>query len=985
MGLWRFIFRHRRAAGQRGRLGILVGLLVALVMVIVQGLDGLAALERMLLDGRFKYFSHFTPPPSDRVVHIDIDDESLQRTGRWPWARRDMARVVDELRRAGAAVIALDILFPEPQQPRFETAAPKAFTAGSNAEGDAGIDVNQVVRIDDDAVLADAFTKAGNIFLAIESKPADPPDPLMRRAMAHLGTDPSIDLDTLARHLTLTKEQKQQVGDRLPGLKRQVMRKALYDLLDRPDPLSFEQCRAELLPNVPAHVSESTDLDAMKEEYERARSTLLLSGLMPMRGEVARPFSAASDPLVPILPLAAATSGVGFVTYRADPDGVVRSVPTWVTYRDRLYPQLALAVACRYLDVALEDVVIQSDAVIIPDAHWPDSDERRTVRIPLLDAHTRAGERELPAQVLVPWPSSAPHWAYLYDPKGTEPKQHYPIGRLHDLSRMRDAIPHNQNQVDQAVLATAETIMPDKVEAYEHLLAGRPDAAAPTERIDEWTQQRDRLRTDVMAEGRFYLDEFNAVADDELLAEDRPIYDVLRRAVPAGEEALRRIQHNQRQIDDEQAKFQRAFGDRICLIGMTSTASHVDVVPTSLHAGCPGVIVHGALVNAILTDHFIARVPRWVDLLLVAMVGIGAAWIASRLAPATALIVTVVLAAGYYLVNGLLLFDWMNLWVAAAGPMAAATLVWASITVYRLMTEQRERARITRQFKNYVAPDLVDYLVDHPHLIRMEGQSRELTCLFSDIKGFTTISKKLGPEQTAKLLNRYLGLATEQLMAHRATVNKYLGDGIMAFWGAPIDNEHHAPDCCISALACIDALEQLNDDPMLAGMPSLFMRVGICTGPMMVGDFGAPPQRSDYTVIGDSVNLASRLEAANKQFDTQVLISSRTNELVNDQMLTRPIGRIVVVGRDEPEPVFELLNSNPQATDDQRQFAEATTRAVETYYRAAFTECIDQFQALSDQFGHTALVDRYIESCRQHLEQSTAPDLFDGSIILTEK
>ena len=310
-------------------------------------------------------------------------------------------------------------------------------------------------------------------------------------------------------------------------------------------------------------------------------------------------------------------------------------------------------------------------------------------------------------------------------------------------------------------------------------------------------------------------------------------------------------------IHDRRAELREKVSGKICLVGWTATGSITDKIHTALHPDTPGVVGHGAVINQILTGHYLTRVSVWVDVLVIFLLGAGVTLITSWMPPVRALVVSTVIGTVYVLLNGVALFDYGNTVVAIAGPSVAGMAAWMSVTVYRLVREQRERARITKQFKNYVSKDLVDLLVADPMLIK-QGR-HELTCMFCDIAGFTKVSEQLGPEEIIELLNRYLRVMTHRIMDGRGTVNKYMGDCIMAFWGAPLDDDTHTLNACRSVMSCFDAMRELEKDPFFQKLPKLTIRFGLATGPMMVGDCGAPPDRSDYTVIGDTVNLASRL------------------------------------------------------------------------------------------------------------------------------
>lgn len=977
--------RSARTGTSSGAFAWGVGLTLIVVGLTAAGY--LAQPERALLDLRFAWCSRFTPPPSDRIVHIDIDDNAL-RTQRWPWPRRDLARVVDQLHQAGAKVIAFDLLFDDPQPPDL---APLDSTEDST-EADQPL---LSYRVYDDQQFARAIRDAGNVLLPVNLRLADSAGPtsVAQSAIDLLADEPALTIEQLIGRMGLTSDQARRIRDTYASLFRRAMRDRLKPLTDGSARVpSFDEVRAELLGFIPASVSDHPKLSLLRQEYDRMRSAVALGQRLPRVS--AAPFRPGGEsttlaPPVPVLARAAATSG--FVTYDEDADATLRSVPLWLAHRDRLYPHFALAVACAYLDVPLDQVDIQADHVVIPPANAEDGPTTAPRRLPLLSARPGDRWRVRDGRLMITWPTNARQWAQLYDPDGPHAAGHISIGAIIETDRLLEAVAHNQATADAQLIGLArqfkgtmlESMFPD--EPVEQLrqaarTLGRPDP--PEDLLADARAQRESARSQLLNAARSLLDELGD--DPQALDEgSRRVHEFVIRQMDRYQQAVDAARAGLDQVNQFRDTLGEKVNGRICLVGWTATGALADFLPTSLHGKCPGVVIHGAVVNAILTRHFMDRVPLWVDLLVIGLAGVGATWITGRYPPVRALLIIAVGLAGYLLINGFVLFDWADTQVAAASPLMAGAAAWIIVTVYRLVLEQRQRLRITRQFKNYVSPDLVQLLVDNPSMIKTGRH--ELTCMFSDIAGFTSVSEKLGPEQTIALLNEYLRAMTQLIMEGRGTVNKYLGDGLMAFWGAPLDDDEHALHCCDSALRCVEALDQLADDKRFADLPRLFMRVGIATGPMMVGDCGAPPQRSDYTVIGDTVNLASRLEGANKALGTQILLSDRAAELIRDQMLSRVVGRIVVVGRASGETVHELLARRDQATEQHQALAQATTEAVQAYFDGQFEKCRDLFQQIIDRFGTSQLADLYIEQSQHHLQQGTRPEDHDGSIVLSEK
>jgi adenylate cyclase len=252
------------------------------------------------------------------------------------------------------------------------------------------------------------------------------------------------------------------------------------------------------------------------------------------------------------------------------------------------------------------------------------------------------------------------------------------------------------------------------------------------------------------------------------------------------------------------------------------------------------------------------------------------------------------------------LFTYANCVISVTGAAMAILSGYGASTTYHYVVERRQRAMIKTMFSTYLNPSLVDELVTHPERLVLGGRREELTVLFSDIEGFTTISQSLPPEQLVALLNEYLDEMSEVIFDNDGTVDKYEGDAIMAFWGAPLPQKDHALRACTAAIQMIQRLEKLNLRWTKEEKPFLNIRIGINTGPMVVGNMGSQ-RKFAYTVIGDSVNVASRLEGANREYRTRIMVTERTFRLLNDRIVGRVLDRITVRGRSEAVTVYELL------------------------------------------------------------------------------
>ena len=445
--------------------------------------------------------------------------------------------------------------------------------------------------------------------------------------------------------------------------------------------------------------------------------------------------------------------------------------------------------------------------------------------------------------------------------------------------------------------------------------------------------------------------------------------------------ALPTMEENFAEILKGTANLREHVKDKLVFVGWTGTGALADFYPTALDVRTPGVSVHAAIANGILTGHWIDQAPGWLDILVTIIAGISATLVASYLSPSRGWIAAVALTGAYVAFNIVVAFDYGDMLLALGAPLVAAVGSWAACTTIRAIQERKEKAAIRRQFRARVSAQLVDYLTEHPDLVNMDGEERELTIVFTDFVGFTSISEKLEGRATVAMLNRYLRAMTDVMLDRHGYVNKFLGDGIMSFWGAPAVDTGHAGKACLAVLECYDALDMLNQAPEYEELPKLGMRVGISTGKVIVGDCGAPPRLNDYTVIGDAVNLSARLESANKMLGTRALVTGRTMELMDEadrnRILWRPIGKLRVVGQTKLTQIYELVarTDDPDVTDEIRDWVGQTAEAVELFNKGEIEAAQEKFQelVLFERGSAGALL--YMERCAELLE-SKREDFF---------
>ncbi|MCK5363423.1 MAG: adenylate/guanylate cyclase domain-containing protein [Gammaproteobacteria bacterium] len=421
---------------------------------------------------------------------------------------------------------------------------------------------------------------------------------------------------------------------------------------------------------------------------------------------------------------------------------------------------------------------------------------------------------------------------------------------------------------------------------------------------------------------------------------------------------------------------------RIALVGATA-AGLLDLRATPVQADYPGVEIHANLIVGIL-DGTVKENPAYAlgaEFLLALVSGLLMALLLPVLSPIWAGAMTLVLLGSVVAVN-MLVWHYGNF----VFPLAASVLMILALFLFNMwyayFFEARGKRQLAGLFGEYVPPELVEEMSQHPDSFTLESQSRELTVLFSDVRDFTSISEGLGAAELSELMNEYLTAMTRVIYDHRGTVDKYIGDAIMAFWGAPIHDRDHAHNALYAALRMVAQVRVLSKQFRERGWPELRIGIGINTGDMNVGNMGSRYRRA-YTVMGDGVNLGSRLEGLTKSYGVSIIVSRETRDAV-PELGYRELDRVRVKGRNKPVSIYEPLGPWDALEDKVHDELEFYREAVKLY-RAQNWELAElQFVNLIKRSPKRALYKLYIERIN-HFRESPPPADWDGVYTHLEK
>jgi len=425
-----------------------------------------------------------------------------------------------------------------------------------------------------------------------------------------------------------------------------------------------------------------------------------------------------------------------------------------------------------------------------------------------------------------------------------------------------------------------------------------------------------------------------------------------------------------------------ALKDKIVLVGATAVGIY-DLRVTPFSGVSPGVEVQATVLDNLLRHNFI-RVPKFgLPLMLLILLGLGVmlGLLLPQLSAAWAFVFTLLLIEGFTFSN-YFLFSRLGIQLELFYPLMEIVGIYLCITMQRFLAEERERLRIRKAFESYVAPAVVQEMLKHPEALRLGGERRVISVLFTDIRGFTTMSEDLDPEALVKLLHDFLNPMSNIIIDRGGTIDKYMGDAIMALFGAPLEQPDHARQACRAALRMEDTLEELNRQWAKQGRPPLKIGVGVNSGPVAVGNMGSD-RLFDYTAIGDNVNLASRLEGLTKYYGTNILISQATAEAVENGFILRDVDRVKVKGKAQASGIFEVMGEG-EPDPELARFLTAYHQGLALYRQMRWPDSIAAFEKALEVQPDDAPSRRYLALARKHQETPPHPE-WEAITVMDEK
>ena len=425
------------------------------------------------------------------------------------------------------------------------------------------------------------------------------------------------------------------------------------------------------------------------------------------------------------------------------------------------------------------------------------------------------------------------------------------------------------------------------------------------------------------------------------------------------------------------AQEKAAFKDGITYVGSTALAAY-DHVPSVFYQQMPGVYVHATFLDNLMAGDFRTELDEISQTLLFLLLP----WVPvlmRRYSLGSLLAVSVsvmALLAGSYIVllSHNIVMPFMSMFLSIFMP-------FAYVTVDKGLSEGREKKWIKNTFGQYLSPKVVEIITKDPSKLSLGGEKRDMTAMFCDIAGFTTISERLTPEQLTAMLNTYLSGLTDVILKHDGVVDKFMGDCIMSFWNAPLELKNHRASALFAAVECVAVNDRLNAESKDKTLQPVF-RVGLNAGPMTVGNMGSR-NRFSYTAIGDSVNLASRLEGANKFFHSRIMASEYVFDEAKDLLDARYLGQIRVVGKAIPVKVYEPFARKGEALPEVAKMLPLYAAGIANFYAGKYAESARDFKAALEARPKDGPSQFYMELAEKYAKEP--PKNWDGAFNLDSK
>jgi len=868
-------------------------------------------------------------PQSDRILLLDVDDTAIDNIGTWPWPRNLMADGLTTLRELGLGQIVFDIEFLNPSPPGvdrhyLDNGLKRTF---EQTFGSVGSDVYDLIR-------------------ALQSKDI----PL--KAADGYASDLVNNATTLGNDLYDKTKQVAQNNDHYLGQALAYFGPAYLTLNKQDTVLEFKTP------------------EAAQDHQERLNLAAQRFSQPFQGGESARSL-VYRDFFVPLPELASRARGAGLTNVEIDPDGKRRRIRVFEKVNDRWYAQLGLSPVIDLLSPT--QIQVTDQYLTLLGAHLG-SEAPHNVSIPLDEK----------GAMLIPWQKENFLGSFLhlsfYDIINLERQEDTVVSALLELAG------RNSWSLLPGAFAAGSNPAQDLYDAYTAweklrttaLVSGTPGAVeASLAAKDHWMAAVDGFTKSptrqAMAQAtQAQLDMATGDQRDNWASEQKHL-----------EVSWKNLDVTWKAYTGTRAFIGERVRGKLAFVGWTGTGT-TDLAATPFDNKYALVGTHANVANAILQNQFVTETPTWWSLLLMVPLGFGLVFVLRRLPPLTQNLTGVGVSIVFF-AAGLILFLVMGVYLPMSGPLLVMIITFVAYSLVRFLGTEKEKSFLKKAFSTYLSGEVIDEIVTDPSRLKLGGDQKWMTAMFTDVKGFSTISEKLTATELVHLLNEYLSGMSDIVLNEKGTIDKFEGDAIIAFFGAPLDLPDHAARACLAAIRMRQLEAAMNPgflERKMSPVP-LFTRIGINTGEMVVGNMGTE-RKMNYTIMGNAVNLSARLEGVNKQYGTWILATEFTATEAGDAFLFRKLDRVRVVGINTPVRLMNLLGLREEAGPEGEALVTGFHAALDAFEARQWDQASAAFQALAQRFPEDGPCQLYAKRCQAILAGSLQV-ADDGVFNLTEK
>ena len=898
---------------------ILIGIGSALIFSLLYILGVFINLENQVYD----FYLRFRADRNriNEVVFLNVDDPAIAHNGFFPWPRSITADGLLRLKEYGARAAIFDIEYIDKGPPGVDA-----------------IYLNNGLPADFDRSFSEINTAAGDIFSSIK-----------------YGRINRTDIDTYALGFhELISDEKESLFDRAQGVARDndlylIQASALFG-------------RSWVTLNLRKDFLEGEQAERPPIAEERFS--------YPVSAEPGTDSGSFIDILPPLPGFAITAEGAGYTNVEVDGDGIRRRIRLAQNVKDHWYLQLAFSPLAHYL--GSPEIEMNNRRLLIKGAKIPGG-EAKDISIPL----------DGQARMMLDWPKEDYGDSYSH-------VSFADFSLLEDIEAEMDqyvrALGSAQigffGQFDQSLLEIPYVIgnLTELFDGVRDLKAAALENCSDAFFADYITyrnQSHDLIREILDMHPDLKV---NALLPD--LAEAFPgDMDQISNEAEYITTLAEYLKIDLDKYEELSGKIEDEVKDKFCILGRSDTGT-TDIGANPFYGEYVNVGTHGVVLDMILSESFISLISTPV-LVIFALVFVLLFFLVSVKIPPVPRAVCGLAAAALVIAGSSLLFRYTGIFF---NPLLTAFSMITAVILREIISyagSEREKQFIRKAFSTYVSDDVVKEIISDPSRLQLGGTKYHMSAIFTDIQGFSTIAEQLDPESLVSLLNRYLTFMSDAVLAEKGTIDKYEGDAIIAFFGAPMPISDHAIKACNTAIAMKRIEAELNKKIIEENIsPSpLLTRIGVNTGSMVAGNMGTA-KKMDYTIMGNAVNLAARLEGVNKQYGTWVIASDDTIRETDGRFLTRKLDRVRVVGIREPVRLHELIETMDNAAPQQKQMVEVFHHALDLFESRKWKEAMAGFrQSLPLESGGVSA--RYIERCKNFIAKP--PEAWDGVYNITEK